>query len=192
MKRIVQFSLFFIVILTLFFFNKLYLSKNNEIIVKSDNLNDQIISKTENNLIKNLKYEVRLDQDNQYIISSDLSEITYENNVEIVKMQNVTAIFIDANNIPLTITSDKAIYNNSNYNTNFIDNIKIDYINNVILSDKMNLDFSKNLITIFGNVQYDGIQGAIKTDNIKINLITKKIDIYMDKDKNNVEIITKK
>ena len=60
MKRIVQFSLFFIVILTLFFFNKLYLSKNNKIIVKSDNLNDQIISKTENNLIKNLKYEVNL------------------------------------------------------------------------------------------------------------------------------------
>ena len=132
-----------------------------------------------------------MDQDNQYIISSDLSEITYENNVEIVKMQNVTAIFIDANNIPLTITSDKAIYNNSNYNTNFIDNVKIEYLNNIILSDKMSLDFNKNLINIFGNVQYDGIQGAIKTDNIKINLITKKIDIYMDKDKNNVEIITK-
>ena len=34
-------------------------------------------------LIKNLKYEIKLNQDNQYIITSDLSEITYENNIEI-------------------------------------------------------------------------------------------------------------
>jgi hypothetical protein len=31
----------------------------------------------------------------------------------------------------------------------------------------------------------------MKTDNIKINLITKKIDIYMNDNKENVEIETK-
>ena len=192
MKKVIQLTLFiFLIVITIIFY-KVYFHKKKPQLSEINIQQEKLKTTSENNLIKNLKYEVRLDQDNQYIISSDLSEITYENNIEIVIMQNVTAIFIDANNIPLTITSDKAIYNNSNYNTNFIDNIKIDYINNIILSDKMNLDFSKNLITIFGNVQYDGIQGAIKTDNIKINLITKKIDIYMDKDKNNVEIITKK
>ena len=76
--------------------------------------------------------------------------------------------------------------------TNFRDNIQIEYLNNVILSDKMDLDFKNNVINIFGNVQYDGIQGVIKTDNIKINLITKKIDIYMKDYKDNVKIKTNK
>ena len=191
MKRIIQLILFSIIILTSLIFYQTYLKeieKTSNIVDKTQN---KIIEENQNNLIQNLKYEVRLDQNNQYIITSDLSEITYENDIEIVKMQKVTAIFIDGKNIPLTITSDKAIYNNSNYNTNFSDNIQIEYLNNVILSDKMDLDFNNNVINIFGNVQYDGIQGSVKTDNIKINLITKKIDIYMNKYNKNVEVITK-
>ena len=189
MKRIIQLVLFSIIILTSILFYQIYIKEIKETSAKINETQNQLNEESQNNLIQNLKYEVRLDQDNQYIITSDLSEITYENDIEIVKMQKVTAIFIDGKNIPLTITSDKAIYNNSNYNTNFRDNIKIEYLNNIILSDKMDLDFNNNVINIFGNVQYDGIQGAIKTDNIKINLITKKIDIYMDKKGKNVEII---
>ena len=192
MKKIIQLILYSIIILASLIFYQTYLKESEKTSNIIDKTQKKIIEENQNNLIQNLKYEVRLDQNNQYIITSDLSEITYENDIEIVKMQKVTAIFIDGKNIPLTITSDKAIYNNSNYNTNFSDNIQIEYLNNVILSDKMDLDFNNNVINIFGNVQYDGIQGSVKTDNIKINLITKKIDIYMDKDKNNVEIITKK
>ena len=191
MKRIIQLILFFIIILTSLIFYQTYLKEIKKTSIIIDKTQNKIVEENQNNLIQNLKYEVRLDQNNQYIITSDLSEITYENDIEIVKMQKVTAIFLDGKNIPLTITSDKAIYNNSNYNTNFSDNIQIEYLNNVILSDKMDLDFKNNVINIFGNVQYDGIQGSVKTDNIKINLITKKIDIYMNKYNKNVEVITK-
>ena len=191
MKRIIQLILFFIIILTSIIFYQTYLKEIKKTSIIIDKTQNEIIEENQNNLIQNLKYEVRLDQNNQYIITSDLSEITYENDIEIVKMQKVTAIFIDGKNIPLTITSDKAIYNNSNYNTNFSDNIQVEYLNNVIISDKMDLDFKNNVINIFGNVQYDGIQGSVKTDNIKINLITKKIDIYMNKYNKNVEVITK-
>ena len=178
MKRIIQLVLFAVIIITSIIFYQIYIKEIKETSAKIDETKNQLDEETQNNLIQNLKYEVRLDQNNQYIITSDLSEITYENDIEIVKMQKVTAIFIDGKNIPLTITSDKAIYNNSNYNTNFRDNIKIEYLNNIILSDNMDLDFNNNVINVFGNVQYDGMQGAIKTDNIKINLITKKL-IYI-------------
>ena len=191
MKRIIQLVLFSIIILTSIIFYQTYIKEIKKTSAKIDETKNQLYEENQNNVIQNLKYEVTLDQNNQYIITSDLSEITYENDIEIVKMQKVTAIFIDGKNIPLTITSDKAIYNNSNHNTKFRDNIKIDYLNNIILSDKMDLDFNNNVINIFGNVQYDGIQGAIKTDNIKINLITKKIDIYMNKQNDNVKVIAK-
>ena len=191
MKRVIQLILFsLLIIISIIFYNIYFVEKEKpkvEIIIEEE----QSTSNSENNLIKNLKYEVKLDQDNQYIITSDLSEITYENNIEIVKMQNVVAIFLDQTNIPLIVTSDQAIYNNSNHNTKFNSNVRIEYLNNFILSDNMDLDFKNDLITINENVEYSGIQGTIKADNVKIDLITKKIEIYMDDINDNVEITTK-
>lgn len=191
MKKVIQLILFLLLIIISIIFYKIYFGKNEQPKVDINIQEEQSTTNSENNLIKNLKYEVKLDQDNQYIITSDLSEITYENNVEIVKMQNVVAIFIDQTNIPLIVTSDLAIYNNSNYNTKFNKNVRVEYLDNFILSDNLDLDFNNNLITINENVEYNGIQGTIIADNVKIDLITKKIEIYMDDINDNVEITTK-
>ena len=48
--------------------------------------------------------------------------------------------------------------------------------------------FDKNEIIIHKNVEYIGIYGKLISDNIKINLYTKKIDIYMDHQNARVEI----
>ena len=188
MKRIIQLALFFIVIITLIFFQKTYFEKNEKIVINSEIPNDQLTKQTENSLIKNLKYEVTLDQNNKYIITSDLSELNYIDNAELVKMQTVTAIFLDKNNVPLIIKSDNAVYNNSNYNTNFSNNVQIEYMNNKIFAEKLNLNLQNNMVKIFENVRYIGVQGTVKSDNIKINLITKKVDIYMDDESDNVEL----
>ena len=191
MKRVIQLILFLILIFSFIIVYLTYFSENKDKQIKTDIIkNDQSSDQTKNNVIKNLKYEVRFDQDSQYIITADLSEITYDNNVELVSMQKVIAIYIDKNNIPTVITSDKAIYNNSNYNTNFSENIQIEYMDNTILADNMDLDFSNDIIKIYENITYKGTRGTIKTDNIKIDLITKKIDIYMNNKKDNVKVIT--
>ena len=188
MKKIAQLSLFGFIILALFLFNKVYFSENDKNITEPKITKKQSVEKNENNLIKNLKYEVNLDQDNQYIITSELSELTYVNDIEIVKMQKVTALILDSNKIPLIINSDFAEYNNFNYNTVFRNNVLIEYMNNKIYSDKLDLNIEDNIVKIFENVRYIGAQGTIKSDNIKINLITKKIDVYMDNEKNKVEV----
>ena len=191
MKRVIQLILFLILIFSFIIVYLTYFSENKDKQIKTDIIkNDQSSDQTKNNVIKNLKYEVRFDQDSQYIITADLSEITYDNNVELVSMQKVIAIYIDKNNIPTVITSDKAIYNNSNYNTNFSENIEIEYMDNTILADNMDLDFSNDIIKIYENITYKGTRGTIKTDNIKIDLITRKIDIYMNNKKDNVKVIT--
>ena len=103
MKKVIQLILFSFLIIISIIFYKIYFVEKEQPKVEIDIQEEQQVPNTENNLIKNLKYEVKLDQDNQYIITSDLSEITYENNFEVVKMQNVTAIFIDQSNIPTDI-----------------------------------------------------------------------------------------
>lgn len=191
MKRIIQLILFLFLLIIFIIFYKIYFTENKEIKVNSLEQKDQLLIKKNNNQIKNLRYDVNFDENKQYIITAELSEIAYENGIEIVKMKKVVAIFVDETNIPLTITADQAIYNDNNYNTNFSENVNITYINNIILSDKMDLNFNTNIISIYENVEYEGLQGTIKADNVKVDLVTKKIRIYMDDKKKKVKVETR-
>tara|TARA_B100001063_G_C16754448_1_gene552255 strand:- start:133 stop:711 length:579 start_codon:yes stop_codon:yes gene_type:complete len=189
MKRIIQFALLSIIIISILIFNKIYFSDNNKkVVIDTNTTIDKLNQQTENNIIKNLKYEVKIDENNWYIITSDFSELTYINDIEKVKMQKVVAKFIDKKNLILTIKSDEGLYDNSNYNTKFRKNVQIDYMKNKIFSDKIDLNFQDNTIKIFENVKYIGAEGEINSDNIMINLITKKVDIYMNNENDNVEI----
>ena len=192
MKKVIKLILFLLLIIISIFFYKIYLSENTKSKIEPDLSEEGQVTNPGNNLIKNLKYEVKLNKNNQYAITSDLSEITYEDGEEVVKMQKVTAILLNQKNIPLIITSELATYNNFNYNTKFSQNVRVEYLNNIILSDKLEFDYNNSLITIYENVEYDGIQGNIIADNIKIDLFTKKIEIYMSNINNNVEVTTKK
>jgi len=188
MKKITQLILFIFVIFALFLFNKIYLSKDDKIITQLVVPDDQLAQQSKNNLIKNLKYVVNLDQNNQYIITSDLSELINDNNNEFVKMQNVKAIIIDKNKDSFIIKSDIADYNNSNYSTKFRNNVSIEYMNNRIFSDKLDLNFKNNEAKIFDNVKYEGLYGTITSDNILINLISKKVDLYMNNENDKVQL----
>ena len=200
MNRIIQLILFSILILIIFVFYNKYFKENHK--AETDNTlpitspaiqkEDDLINQKENNIIKNLKYEISIRENNDYQIMSELSELTYKDDVELILMTKVTAILTDENNNSITITSDKAIYNNTNYNTSFEDNIKIKYLNNIILADNMFLDFKENFISVKNNVKYNGSLGNLEADNIKINLITKKIDVFMNNTNENIVITSSK
>ena len=106
-------------------------------------------------------------------------------------MKVVTAVLTDENNITITVTSDDAIYNSTNYNSQFRNNVKIIYLDHIILSDKMDINFDENIANIYDNVFYEGVQGTLKSDNIKINLISKDIEIFMKESNDKVKIISK-
>ena len=191
MKKFIQFFLFLLIIVISIFINQTYLKKDE---IKKNVLeieqNDSLID-DKNNLIKNLKYEIKFDNNTQYIITAELSEITYNEGVEIVKMQKVKAKFIDEKKKILSIFSNEAIYNNSTYNTSFKDNINISYMQNSINSKNLDLDFQNNIVSIYNNVIYKGPQSEIKADNVKIDLISKKTTISMDNSGKKVEVVAK-
>ncbi len=189
-KKFIQLFLFFLLILISFFFYKKYFS-SSEIAQNQDKTNKEILIENENNLIKNLRYNVQFDNNTQYTITSELSEIFYKDDIEYVKMQTVFAKFVNEENIPLIIESDYAIYNNSNYNTEFSKNVKVSYLDNKITSKNLNLNFEENIVTIYNDVIYDGMQGLLKADNVIINLINKEMKIFMNELKNKVEIKSK-
>ena len=94
-------------------------------------------------------------------------------------MKNVEAIFTSSDNKILKITSKNAKYNNSLYNTEFENQIRIEYLENIITSEKLFLNFEENVVIISDNIVYEGLKGMGKADIIKIDLISKNIEISM-------------
>ena len=189
MKKLFQLLLSLILILMSFIFYNHYFNKK-DLKKVDDNIENQSLIENENNLIKNLKYNVKFDNNSQYFITSELSELIYEDNVETVKMQNVTAKFTDENNTLLTIKSKEAIYNNNTYDTKFSQDITINYMQNLITSDDLYLNFTNNIVTIYNNVVYEGLQGKLKADNVVLDLVTKNIEIFMNDSSNKVSGIS--
>ena len=192
MKKTLQIVLFLLLISLIYFFYKTHFEEEEKITIKQETIEKTNTDKIDNNLIKNLEYDIKINENNNYNLTSEFSEISYQGGFETVKMRQVKGVFTSKDSEPIIITSDFASYNNENYNTTFERNIKITYIDNVIYGEILNLDFEKNNITISNNVKYDGPNGVLFTDNILINLITKKIDIFMDKSDKKVIINSKK
>ncbi len=192
MKKLIQLSIFLILIIVSFsfYFNFLKTNKTSDLKEIEIKENSSLLE-SDNNLIKNLEYNVTFDNNTKYTITAELSELKYEDDIEIVKMQFVTAIFNDKDGIPLIITSKNASYNNLNYNTSFSNSVKVIYLNNVLLSEKLDINFNKNIIKIYENVVYEGLQGTVKADNVKLNLVSKNMEIFMQNDNKKIEISTK-
>ncbi len=180
MKKIIQLALLLILIFLIFTFYKKYFKEKEKVKIQNDNSKSLITDQAENNVIQNLEYEINIKKENNYKLSSKMSEIFYKNGVELIKMLDVKAIFTDKNNSQVIVTSDKAIYNNQNYNTIFENNIKIIYLDNVIVGDMLNLNLDENNLVIYGNVKYEGLNGDLSADNIKLDLISKQINISMN------------
>ena len=189
MKVFLQTFLFLILIIIGFFFYQTYFIKNESVekIVIENNIKKNDITEKKN-IITNLQYNVKLGNNGNYEIKSTSSKIIYENGFEIVFMEDVIATFTDNQDRKVIIRSDKASFNSSTYDTKFRDNIKILYKNHKITSDKINFDFKQNNILIFQNVIYTSLKDEINTDNIKLNLITKDVQFYMNSEKDSVKI----
>lgn len=192
MKKLIQLFIFLILIIVSFsfYFNFLKTNKTSDLKEIEIKKNSSLLE-SDNNLIKNLEYNVTFDNNTKYTISAELSELKYEDDIEIVEMQFVTAIFNDKDGIPLIITSKNASYNNLNYNTSFSNNVKVIYLTNVLLSEKLDINFNKNIIKIYENVVYEGLQGTVKADNVKLNLMSKNMEIFMQNDNEKIEISSK-
>ena len=189
MKKILQ----LILLIILFFISFIFYKKFFAIKKSSDNLsnNELNVEVTQNNsnIIKNLNYNILLNDKVKYEISSQLSEILTKDKEEIVKMQGVLAIITDKNKQKIIIRSDNATYNNINNDSYFKNNVKIEYMDHKIFADQSKIDFKKNLILIYDNVHYTSNNSTLKADEIKYDLITKETNIVMYESDKNVKAI---
>ena len=188
-KIYIQILLFLIIVVGLIWFYNEYFNKKQRAVKKIDITQEKNISNTKSNLIYNLNYKSRDLDNNTYVIKADTGEIS-QNGTDFL-MNNVYAKITLNDQTEIIITSNNAIYNNDNYNTEFFGDVISKYGEHSIYSEKMDLNFDLNKIKISGKVLFENLNSRIKTDNIEFDLITKNVLISMNNKTEKVSLISK-
>tara|TARA_B100001063_G_scaffold232910_1_gene248537 strand:+ start:991 stop:1572 length:582 start_codon:yes stop_codon:yes gene_type:complete len=185
------FQVFLIILVLLvssIFYFKYFYSTNT---VKNQNnkttTNIKNTSKFEGNTIKEIVYESFDNNGNNYIINSDLGTFS-DNNKEEVLMTNVRAKIILKNGININLKSRNAKYNTQNSNTNFFNNVELNYLNHRINSDNIDILFTDSKLEAFNNLVYRNSDINLMADKVELDLITKDTKIFMF-DNSRVKII---
>ena len=195
-KILIQLSLFLIILIILVLTFSNYFSgeednKKNSKVILNDNLEKDVLENKSGSLIRDIKYVSSDINGNQYEISADYGELDIKN-PDIIFMNKVRAtIGIDDSN-PITIFSDFAEYNSKTYRTKFSINVMLNYMDNKIDSEKIDLNFEKNIASISEKIIYTNSTTKLYADRLEIDLITKNSKIFMNSESKKIKIINNK
>ena len=191
-KTLIQIILSFLIIVSLFLFYKTYFKNQKRLSLQTEKIDENVIKendKENSNLIYNLDYKSTDIDNNQYFINSESGTMS-ENGSEFL-MNNVNAKIILNDLSVITISSDKALYNNISYNTQFYGNVIAKYEEQTIFSQNINLDFEARRAMIYQDVLFQNLKTKIKTDKIEFDLVTKNILMSMDNKNNKINLKSK-
>ena len=174
-----------LLILILFIMSTSYVIFFQKSLIEDKEVSNEINQnqKKTDNQINDLKYFSRDEKGNSYLLNAKTGYPDEENNY-IINLNSVDAkITFDENN-QIIVTSDKAVYNNSTYDTEFLGNVVINYNEHKLTTNKMNALISKNMAILIGNVVYKNNLTKLYADKIEYDLIERKSKISMfDKNK---------
>jgi len=167
-KSLWQVSLIaFTIMFTFIFVNKIFYKKDNKIPE-----NQEISKLNEKNLIEGIQYFSKDLEGNTYLIEAD-SGIMDQENQDIIYLKDVRAkINFDDDKI-ISIFSTKAIYNISNFDTEFLDNVKLKYNENNLSCDKILAKFSENYAILSGNLTFRNLITKFYADQMEVDLIAR-------------------
>ena len=176
---------FFLISLVLFlsynFFNNYFSQEKKIETIKKSN------DKLDLNTIKDITYLSKDDSGNVYEITAK-SGLPIDDKINIIKLKNVNAIIKFDNDKRIIVSSDIAIYDQENYDTEFKENVKINFETHNISCDNLKTEFTKNMAYISGNIIYNNLSTKLFADVMEIDLQTKSTKTYMLNKKNKVEI----
>ena len=191
-KKSLQFSLVILLILSSIVFYKKFFSENTNSVEKKIEESDfnKDIDKKNSNIIETLKYVSQDLAGNTYIINAESAEFGKDNADDVILFK-VEAEIIRQNEETIKINSESANYNKKSNNTVFKKAVSINYADQLIKSEVVKLNFSKNLIEIIENVYYMNNNTEIYADKVELDLLKKKMKISMTNQNDNIQITGK-
>ena len=189
-RIIIQVILFFIIFLFIVSFVFEYLIKPKLAIsdtqkqILSQSLDDNLT-----NVIENIEYSSNDSLNNQFIIKAKFGEVMRKKTL--ILMKEVEAIVILSNSEKITITASNAIYNTTNQDTSFKNNVIIKYGEQNITCNRVDMQFRNYKVKLYDNVIYNYINTKLLADVIEIDLLTKSSKIYMNEESTKIEAMYK-
>ena len=119
---------------------------------------------------------------NRFVIGSKYANFEIDR-PNIIRMEQILCTFYFKDDTNLTIVSNYGIYNNVTNDMEFTENVKMNYLENVLFSEKANFFNAKNELLIEGNVKTKSPEGELQADKLDFNLGSKKLKISMYNDK---------
>ena len=179
-KKIFQLSLVFIGLLIIFFTYFFNLEKKQpfEVVTETETKENEEFLEEGVNRFENVEYKGIDNTGNKFTIGSQFAEFKKEK-PELIFMENVECFFTFKDNTMLLISSKKGIYNNISNDMQFSEDVKMDYLENTIFSDRANFNNYENQLLIAGNVRGDGPTTNLKADELDFDLNTKDLKISM-------------
>ena len=187
-KRLfIQLSLFALIVLLTFIFYFKYLNDNGKTTLPKEKESKKKIE----NIIEDLKYFSKDIKGNEYTIEAKSGD-NDKTNPNLILLKNVNAKIKFDKKEEIIVTSDRAIYDNNLFDTEFSGNVKVIYQNHELLCENMKTLFSKNVAYISGNVVYNNQFSNLYADLIEIDLEKRTSKISMNDLKKKVKIKHKK
>ena len=142
------------------------------------------------NIIKNVSYSSKDLNGNQYIINADEGEIDISD-PNVIYLKNVKGLIKLTNGNKITISSKYGKYNIDNYDTIFNLEVNVDYLDNNIIGQYLDVSINRNTLIMSKNVIYTNLKNILKADVIEMNIQTKDTKIFMYDTKKKVNIKSK-
>jgi len=166
--------------------------KNEEIKeAKSENVNvNKKIKKNKpeiSNLVKDIEYLTTDKNGNKYKILATSGRTNSENK-NILDLDNVRGVITSDKRSTVYIVSDFAEYNSSNLNSNFYQNVVVNFEDKEITCDYFDVDMKTNIAKAYNNVVVTEPGSIMKAGKIILNIETKVIDINPKNNENEVTI----
>ena len=186
-----------ITILSATFYNYFYddaitstVTKSENLIKKNNSTNPDLaqIQNNTSNILNNITYENFDVEGNRYQISASTGEIK-DLNSDIIYMSDVVALIFLKDLGTVKIVSKNAIFNSLSFNSNFYDNVQLNYLEHQLNGEKLDLKFNENLLILKEKVLYQSLGTKLFADAISIDLITKNSKIFMNDDEKKIKIL---
>jgi hypothetical protein len=186
-----------ITILSATFYNYFYddaitstVTKSENLIKKNNNKNSDRAQAQNNtsNILNNITYENFEVKGNRYQISASTGEIK-DLNSDIIYMSDVVALIFLKDLGTVKILSKNAIFNSLSFNSNFYEDVQINYLEHQLNGEKLDLKFNENLLILKEKVLYQSLDTKLFADAISIDLITKNSKIFMNDDEKKIKIL---
>ena len=178
-KTLIQISLVILIfIICGIFYFKYFNQKPSNTNNEETKISQNDDKNTKGNIIKDIEYKSEDENGNSFTIKSEKGEFDDENS-NVIFMTDVIATMKLKDKSIVKLTSLNAIYNILDNNTNFFNNVNLDYLNHNVVADNIDVFFKDSKVEAYNNLVYRNLDLSLIADKVEIDLITKNSKVFM-------------